>query len=173
MRWPSPSRVSISEPRAALAVAVEGEQLQRHLHVLQGGERLEQVVGLEDKAQLASQVDQSAGRGPVQFASQHLQAALLHGAQRADERQQRGFARAGGAGHDDDFAAGHVEVVVEEHLLLQVALAEIVLQVVDPHGVAVVVIVVARRTGGGGGDCGCTVGHDSQFRSSSDTPMLI
>ena len=113
------------------------EQFQRHLHVLQGGERLEQVVGLEDEAQLAPQGDQLAGRGAVQLAPQHLQAALLHGAERADERQQRGFARAGRAGHDDDFAAGHVEIVVEEHLLLQLALAEVMLQACRP----------ARRSG--------------------------
>jgi hypothetical protein len=35
---------------------------------------------------------------------EHAQAAAVHFAQRAVEREQRGFARAGRAGEQDDFA---------------------------------------------------------------------
>ena len=163
---------AVAEPEAgehlraagAVRLVVKREQLHRHLHVLQGRERLEQVVGLEDETQVSPQGNHFAGRGPVQFPPQHVQAAFLHRAQRADERQQRGLARARRAGHDDDLAAGHREVVVEEHLLLQLALAKIVLQLADPHGVAVVVAASGRRAGRGTDDSGRAVERHGLLR---------
>ena len=110
------------------------EQLERHFHVLPGGQRLEEVMGLEDEPQLAAQLDQLVRRGPAQLPPQDRQAPLLHGPQRSDKGQQRGLSRAGGTGHDDDLAAGNFEAVVEEDLFFQFPLAEGMLHVGDPHG---------------------------------------
>ena len=75
MRWPSPSRSSIATPRLAhLRRREPAGKLQRHLDVLVGRQRLEQIVHLEDEADLAPHPHQFAGAEPRQVAAEHLDA---------------------------------------------------------------------------------------------------
>jgi hypothetical protein len=68
---------------ADLAPAAVGMQQQRGLDVLSGGQRVDQIVGLEDVADLPADGLQHTRPGIPQLLSQHPQAALLGRAQRA------------------------------------------------------------------------------------------
>ena len=98
-------------------------QLQRHLDVLVGRQRLEQIVHLEDEPDLAPHADQFARAEMRQVAAEHLEPALLQRAQRADQRQQRGLSGPGRAGHHDQLSGQDVEADVEQHLEARLALA--------------------------------------------------
>ena len=69
MRSPSPTAPSISSARCGISRARQlGLQLERHLHVLRRGQRLEQVVRLEDVADAAA----APARAPRPRAAQLL-----------------------------------------------------------------------------------------------------
>ena len=98
-------------------------ELQGKLDVLVGAQRVEQIVHLKDEADAAPDPHQLARRERCQVLPQHLDPALLHRAQRADQGQHRGFARARGAGHHHQLSGRDVDMVVEQHLKPRVALA--------------------------------------------------
>ena len=77
------------------------------------GERVEQVVGLEDVADVPADRS-SAARCAAQLLAEDPHAALLRRAQRADQRQHRRLARARGPGHDDDLAGAGSRRDVEQ-----------------------------------------------------------
>jgi hypothetical protein len=90
---------------ADLAPAAVGMQQQRGLDVLSGGQRVDQIVGLEDVADLPADGLQHTRPGIPQLLSQHPQAALLGRAQRASIWRRRlnrhaplPFPRRGGRG---------------------------------------------------------------------------
>lgn len=90
----------------------------------------------------------SLGLYGVVAAAQHGQAAFLHAAQRADQRQQRGFPRPGRAGHDHDLAGEQVQIVLGQHLFAQVPLAESERQAARlDHGLARSVKAFTARAG--------------------------
>ena len=113
--------------RDAAAAHLGGRQaagkLQRHLDVFIGRQRLEQIVHLEDEADLAPHMHQLAGAEPRQVAAEHLEPALLQRAQRADQRQQRGLARPRRAGHHDKLSGQNLDADIEQHLKARLALA--------------------------------------------------
>ena len=108
---------------------VRAHQFGGHVYVLERGERFKQVVRLEDEPDLFAQVRHLLARDAQQFLPQQLQASFLDAAECPDQRQQRGFARPGRTGHDDDLAALYVQTVVEENLFARFAFAKIVVQV--------------------------------------------
>ena len=99
-------RLSISSAPCAFHLG-RFAQFHRHAHVLKGGQRREQVVGLKDEADVAADFYELA-RGELPSSRDsawhvgrgqrfHLhRSALLDRSQTADERQQRGFSRAWG-----------------------------------------------------------------------------
>ena len=108
-------------------------ELQRHLHILVGGQRLEEVVHLEDKADVAPDAHQPARPEPGEIMAEDVDPALLQRAQRADQGQQCGLARARRAGHHHQLPGLDREPDVEQHLVLRVALAIGEIDAVDPH----------------------------------------
>jgi hypothetical protein len=113
---------------------IEAHEFRGHVDVLIGGERLEQVVGLEDEPHFLSQPHDEIAVGAVEFVPEDAQAPFLNRAERADEREERRFPRARRAGHDHDFAAADFEVVLEQGLLAELAFAEVVVEARDLHG---------------------------------------
>ena len=63
--------------------------------------------------------------------SQHRNLPLLNLAERADEREQGRLAGAGGAGHHHELARADREAIVEKHLVAGIALAEMVVHMLD------------------------------------------
>src|SRR5262245_31804103 len=104
----------------------EVEQLHGHADILYGGQGAEKVVGLEDEADVAAGLDEIGRRGTGELAAEHLEAAFLHGAEGANESQKRGFAGAGGTGHDHNLALVGVKLVAKQDLLAGFALAVVV-----------------------------------------------
>ena len=88
---------------------------ERHLDVAPRGERVEEVVRLEDVADLPPHGHERRPVRIAQLSAQHAQAAGLRGAQRPDQREQRRLPRSRGARHDDDLAGSDVEGDALEH----------------------------------------------------------
>jgi hypothetical protein len=80
-------------------------------------------VVLEDEADLLAVAPQlGLGERPELVASTG-KPARLHPAQRADQAQQRGLARARGPRHDHELAARPLEIDPRQHLLPRLAFA--------------------------------------------------
>src|SRR5262249_9729807 len=60
--------------------------------------------------------------------------ARLHRPQRADQGQQGRLPGSGGAGHDDELTGFNLDAVVEQDLIARFAVAEEIIDVVDPYG---------------------------------------
>ena len=108
--------------QARVAFAVH---LQAHHHVLRGGQTFMQVMRLKDEPELAAQCDQHRLGRVAQFLIQQMHAALLHIAQASDQRQKRGFARAGWPHEDRQTTFADVKVNVPNRLFTRFAVAEI------------------------------------------------
>ncbi len=113
-------------PRLALAHSVEQ---QRQHHVLRRGQRIEQVVRLEDVADVAPDLLERARARAAQLLSEHAHGAFLRGAQRADQREHRRLARPGRPRDDHDLARAHLDGDVVQNLLAQRARAKVVVHV--------------------------------------------
>ena len=108
-------------------------ELHRHLDVFVGGQRVEQVMHLKDKADIAPDRDEFPRRQPRQIAAEDFDAAFLHRAQGADQGQERRLAGARGTGHHDQLARRNVDPVVEQHLVARHTLAVKVVEPVHHH----------------------------------------
>ena len=118
---------------AHLRARMAAGELQRHLHILVGGQRFEEIVHLEDKADVAPDMHEIAGGQPGEIMAHQVDPALLDRAQRADQGQQRGLPRARRAGHHHQLPGLDRKPDVEQHLVLCVALAVVKIDGVDPH----------------------------------------
>ncbi len=85
-------------------------------HVLDRGERAEQVVLLKDEADVLAELDLLPLRAAHEVLAQDIKASLLHSPQGADQGQQGRFSRARRPCHDHDLALADLEVVVEKDL---------------------------------------------------------
>ena len=93
-----------------------GMQLEHEFHILPGGEELEQVVLLEDKANFPPTGDKIGGERVMEWAGEHGEFPRLHPAEPTDEGQERGFSAAAGAGEQHDLSGSDLEGEVEENL---------------------------------------------------------
>src|SRR5262249_22976265 len=107
---------------------------QRHLHVLAGAERGQQVVGLEDEPDVAPHALEQAFAPAPQLAPQDAQAAVLGGAQPGHEGEERGLPRARGPGHDHDLPRPDLGGDVEEDLPAQGPVAVVMVDLLDDDG---------------------------------------
>ena len=114
-----------------LAPTDGGVDVEGHLDVLARGERVEQVVGLEDESDVAAHLHHRLRAGAAQLLVQNAEAAVLHRAQGADQSQEGRFSRTGGPRADDDLAREYLRRDVEQDLLPELPLAEVVIQVAD------------------------------------------
>ena len=74
------------------------------LHVLQGGQVLDQVVELKDEADVVAAVlGKGPGRGPADLPAVHRHPALGGGVHAAQNVEDSGLARAGGPHDDGEF----------------------------------------------------------------------
>jgi hypothetical protein len=121
-----------------------GADLHRHLDVLVGRQRVEQVVRLEDEPDVAPYRGQLAPAEMRQVAAQHLDLAALDRAQGADQRQEGGLAGAGGAAEDDALTRHNCHRDIEQDLVLRRAAAEGVVEAGDAHDD----LFCRRRAGG-------------------------
>ena len=97
-----------------------GQEVQRHQDVLARGEERQQVARLKHVADPPAHARLHFGRRAAQLLAGHAQAAFLHCAQGADERQQRGLPRTARAGDERQLAGPHLNVhVVEDGLAAQ------------------------------------------------------
>ncbi len=117
----------------ALAARQIGEE-QRHFDVALGAEHREQVVELEDEADVprAPFGELSAGE-PVDSLAGHLHFALVGAVEPADQVQQRGLARAGGTHQGQELTGGHLQVDAVQHLDLLLAARIALDDVLDGH----------------------------------------
>ena len=117
MRAPSPTRRSHSSGRSrviARAVAL-ALQLHREAQRLARRERVEQMVVLEDEADLAAQRGEPRFGRAIEIAAEHFDRAFLVAPKPADQRHQRGLARTGGAAKDHELARREREIDAIEH----------------------------------------------------------
>ncbi len=110
-------------PLAHFGGGVIPGQLHRHLDVLVGGQRLEQIMHLKDEADVAAHPNQRIAGQLRQIVSEHLDASVLHAPQRPDQRQERRLPRPGRAGHHHELPGRHVETDIEQHLIARLAFA--------------------------------------------------
>ena len=82
----------------------------------------------------SAMVHQPTARGPGELALVDDQAPLLQGPEAADQGQERGLARARGAGHDHDLAPADLEPVVVQDLPAALPLAVVVVEPSDGDG---------------------------------------
>ena len=108
-------------------------EVDSHVDVFRRSQRVEQVMRLEDEADVPADRHQLLLAQTPQLLSQDLNAAFLDGAQGPDQGQQRRLTAARGAGQDDQLARADLEVQVEEHLLADLPLAVGVVQAADMH----------------------------------------
>ena len=88
-----------------------------HPHVLDRRKRAEQVVLLEDEADVLAQLDPAALAGVRQVVAEDVEAALLASRRSAPMRVSKvDLPEPDGPGHDHDLAPADLQVVVEEHL---------------------------------------------------------
>jgi hypothetical protein len=92
---------------------------ERHLDVLVRRERLDQVVGLENEADLLPHRFEHGLARAAELLTEHRERAVLRRAERPDQREQRRLPAPRRAGHDHNLALGDVDRDVEEDLLLQ------------------------------------------------------
>src|SRR6516225_3172170 len=114
-----------------LRLLFPGVELQRHAHILIGSQGGEQIVCLEDETDALADVHQLLGIEVGQVFADHLQRAFLDRPQAAAQGEQRGFSRSGRAGHDDNLAGHHFQVVLEQDLLARFPFAEIMAYPID------------------------------------------
>ena len=114
-------------------ISCDGAALEhrRHPDVLQRRQRAEQVVALEDEADVLAELDRPAFVDRGELPVQDIEGALLHPPQGTDQCQQRRLARARRPGHDHDLAPADLQRVVEEHLGPDIPLP---VPVADPLG---------------------------------------
>jgi hypothetical protein len=108
-------------------------ELHRHFDVFVGRQRIEQIVHLEDKADITSHRDQLTRAEVRQAMPEHLDRALLHGAERSDKGQQGGFAGPRRSGHHDELPCPDLYPIVEQHLVARLTLPIEVIQAVHPY----------------------------------------
>ena len=114
--------------RALAAFALrQGRQQQRQLDVLDGVQHRDEVIELEDEADVAAApVGQLALGQRRQIGARDRDLARGDAVDAGDQVQQRRLARAGRAHQRDELALGHVEVdAVEDLDLLRVALIDL------------------------------------------------
>jgi hypothetical protein len=118
----------IEEMECALAACGGGGEIRGegggHLDVAGGGEEGEEVVGLEDVADVASDLVLGGDIGVAEFVTEDLAGALLNRAERADEGEEGAFAGTAGAGEDDEFPGMDFQRHLLEHGLARWAVAE-------------------------------------------------
>ena len=100
--------------RARLARCERAVELCSHLDVLLGGQRVEQVVGLEYVADLPTHSGEDATLGTEQLGAEDPDAPGLGRAQRADQGQERRLARPRRPGDDHDLARSDLDADVLE-----------------------------------------------------------
>ena len=122
--------------RASLPVAQRcgAMNLQSHADILQRGEALVQVMGLEDEAKPPPTSDEGILVRPGQFCPKELDATLLDLSQAADQSEQRGLSGARCAEQHRELAARDLDVDVEEGLLPCLSSAEPMVQPRDDNG---------------------------------------
>jgi len=108
-----------------------GAELHRHFHVLKRGQRSEQIVKLEDEADIAAHLYEISLAQPRQPVSENRDLSFLNLADRTDEGEERGLARAGGAGHHHELARTYCQRVVEQDLVAGVVLAKGMIKMLD------------------------------------------
>ena len=91
----------------------------------------EQIVRLEDEADVAADRHQFGARQADEIVVEHADVAVLHRAQRADQTEQRRLAGPRGPRHDDKLARRDIEPIVEQNLVAGRALAEMMIEVRD------------------------------------------
>src|SRR5579862_1933409 len=142
-----PARELIRELRRMLGEADAGEDLvraradragclavlalHRHLDVLAGGQRVEQVVMLKDVADLPPHTHEIGLGGVAQLVPEHAQASGLRGAERADQREERRLPRPRRPGEDDDLPRLDGERYLVENLLAERAAPVVVADPID------------------------------------------
>src|SRR5204862_992208 len=102
-------------------------QSKRHLDVLAGRQRRQQIVGLKNETDVPPHVRECQGIGVTKFLFQREQTAFLNGAKSPCQRQQRCLARSRRTRIDHYFARKNVGGNVEEDLLSQSSRTEIVI----------------------------------------------
>src|SRR5262249_30623808 len=105
----------------------------RHLDVLIGRQRFEEIVGLEDESDVPANGDEFLARHPRQAPVEERDCALLHRAQGADQADERRLARARGAGHHDQLSSTDFDAVLEQDLISRFPFPEIVIDPVDAN----------------------------------------
>src|SRR5271170_8509637 len=106
-------------------------ELHRHLDVFEGGQRVEQIVHLENEPDLAAYSDEIVGAEMRQIAAEQRNPPLLHRTQGADQGQQGGLPGAGRAGHHHELAWRDLDPVVEQDLVARRSLSVKVVQPLD------------------------------------------
>ncbi len=108
-------------------------ELRRHFDVLEGGQRVEQIVHLKNETDVSPYSDEFAAAQPRQIAAEHLDPPLLDRAQRPDQGQEGGLAGPRGTGHHDQLTRRDLDPIVEQDLVSRLAFTVVVVQPFNPH----------------------------------------
>src|SRR5579883_3458371 len=108
-------------------------KLHGHFDIFVGAQRVEQVVHLKDKADVAPHSDKLARRQLRQFATEYRNAPRLDRTERSDQGQQRRLAGARGTGHHDQLGRLNFDAIVEQNLIARGPLAVEMVYPTDLH----------------------------------------
>jgi len=109
-------------------------KLKHHFDIFPHREEREEIVLLEDEADVTADEDEIVGGGEMERMREDREFPIADVAQSPDEGEECGFSAAAGTGEEDDFAGSDVEGDIEEDLLLEFALAEGEVQIARGDG---------------------------------------